>query len=791
MKNNFLLFLVFFVVTLLSSCSDDKMSNYYDIPSELNEGSIYEVLEKKGNYSIFLKAVDLSGFKEMVDGKSVLTVMAPDDSSFSVYLNNRYGTNNIENLPVPEIKKVVGFHIMYYSFDKDKLINYRPNEGDGATADEKLVNAGMYYKHRTKSKDPVSLEYDPTFGAEVHVYHQERFLPVFSYRMFQTKKIDAQYNYEYFFPNTPWKGADGFNVSNAAVDDYSVVADNGYVYMIDRVLKPLETIYTELASDTATFSEYLSLFNKYEYYFFDEDLTREEGNGTDLYDHYYKEPMPNIASEWPVSDYTKEAILSYSAYSVFAPTNKALQGFFNDYWKIGGYDSLMEVSQTSIEYLLFNSVYGSSVVFPEEITKGEIENNIGTVIKFDVDQVPDSNRIMCANGALYGLTTLTPPAMFGSVTGPAFQYKKFGFFLDMLNASDMILTLCSDNANYILLYPSDTIMKGYGITSKYDKVTQEYVIYQGTERMSNSTKQNYVYAHVASGDEQIESFAGGLPDGGTHVFRTIAPGMYLYWYMKDGKITNSIKYNELLYSNMTEDSVFCNIERLEFRGGDWSNGICYTYDNDKLNYVLEGSSENARYSEFVSMMIGQRTVQSKPFYGFIQLLNKAGMVDMDERIITAMLENCLVLVPTTSAVESAISSGRINGISVGDSVSVGDSAFFDNCTVDNADTLQYYLRKYFIPLSTAVMSNYPYLGWGEDPDTKLITMQSKDAVDDKGNLVTYNTTMNIIDDGSKLSVQEYDFDGNAVGSPIDFNGEFHYFPFIFDDACVQFINGMF
>jgi len=772
------LFPLVLLLLLNNYACQNKMELYYQEPDWL-KGSIYEVLQERGDYSIFLKGIELAGFKSIVNGKSILTVMAPTDSAFNAYLEEHYGGKSIEELPRAELKKLIGFHILYYAFDKEKLINFRPGEGDGATKEEKLKNAGLYYKHRTKSQDGLSLEID-TAGAEVSVYHMERFLPVFSYRMFQTKQIDAKYNYEYFFPTTAWRDDAGFNVSNAAVTEYSVLADNGYVYLVDRVLKPLETIYAELASNE-DYSDFLELYDKYEYYQLDENLTLEYGDGTDLYQHYHTSPLPNIACEWPVTDYKKVTDLAFVSYSVFAPSNEAFRGFFREYWEVGGYDSLSEVSMQSIEYLLYNSVYSSSMVFPEEITKGLIENSYGTVIKFDVDRIPQANRKICVNGSFYGCSELTPPAMFGSVTGPAFQYKKYSYFLKMLNTADLILTLCSDATSYFMLYPSNELMNQDGITQV------DEVLYRGAGKLSNSSQQNYVYAHVLSQDAITGSYRDLLTDAGTgnHVFRTLSPGMYLYWYMKDGKITNSVKFTELLYNPaLTEDQLFCSLQELSFRDG-WTNGKCYAYQND-VPYLFEGSMENAIYSKFVPMMIGNRNNSATIYHGFVQLLELSGLLDFDSQSVLPVVESCLMFVPSTAAVKQAVQEGRLPGI-VSGSATVDDAGYFGKCTVTNADSLQYYLLKYFIPMSTAVISNYPYVGWEENTAEGLPTLQSYDEPVEGGKVVTITTKIDVSDAGGKLSVQELDNDGNPVGGRVDVVEDYHYFPFIFDDACVHFI----
>lgn len=761
---------------LYTSCKD-KIDEYYATPEWL-KGSIYEVLEKRGDYSIFLKGIELANMKPILNGKSILTVMAPTDSAFTVYLNEKWGGKKIEELPASEITKLIGFHVLYYAFDKEKLTNFRPKEGDGASEEEKRKNAGLYYKFRSKSLDEITIEED-TSGMDVSVYHLERFLPVFSYQMFQTKQIDPKYNYEYFFPKTTWSDNYGFNVSNASVDEYAVIADNGYVYLVNKVLRPLETIYTELASNE-DYSDFLELYNAYEYYQLDDNLTLEYGDGTDLYQHYHSSPLANIATEWPVTDYRMVSELASTSYSVFAFNNAAMRTFFNDYWKVGGYDSLGAVSKTSIEYLLFNSVYTSSIVFPEEIKNGLVENSYGTIINFDVDAIPESNRIICVNGALYESEELTPPAMFGSVTGPAFQYKKFSYFLDMLSVSDLVLTLSSNETSFIMLYPSDDLMNRYGITRVNDD------LFKGSQRISGGAQQNYTYAHVVN-VEVTPGSDGTLPATGYHVYRNLSPSNILYWFMRDGKVTNCIKHNELLYiPNITEEDVYSDISELTFRDG-WTNGKSYEYNNTTQPYVFEGDQSNAIYGSFVPMMINNRSQASAVFHGFVQLLEIADMIDIESQSITVMVESSLMFVPTTDAIKNGIFSGKVPGISTS-STSIDAPDFFANCTVSNPDTLQYYMLQYFMPLSTAIISNYPFVGWEETTTGGIPTLQSYDVELEDGKVETKTTKMNVSDANDKLSIQILDNDGNATGKWIDVIDDYHYFPFVFDDGCVHFIN---
>lgn len=774
--NKIHLFGLLLFLAVFASC-EDKLGEYYEKPEWL-KGNIYQILQEDGKYTIFLKGIDLAGYKQMVNGKSILTVMAPSDSAFQIYLQEKYQTQKIEDLSVDEIRKLIGFHIMYYAFSTDKLVNFRPGEGDDATFEELLKNAGLYYKHRTKSMDKITVEWDKTRGDSVKVFHQERFLPVFSTKFFNTKQIDANYNYEYFFPGTNWTGGDsGFNVANASVQEYQVIASNGYVFKVDKVIRPLETIYTELKSKPE-YSTFISLYNKYEYYAEEPDLSLQYGNGSKLFQHYHKAPLANIACEWPVIDYSNMTSLSYASYSVFAPNNKAISDFFNNYWKIGGYDSLPQVSSESIEYLLFNCVYSESVVFPEEIQKGRIKNSYGTVVSFDVDKVPAKNRIMCVNGALYGLDELAAPTMFTSVTGPAFQYKKYGYFLKMLKASNLTMTLCSDETRYITLMPSNAQIESIGITTNRDG----NLIMNGA-LLSSSVLTNYVYAHTVSLDATPGNYSQ-LPTTGNHVLRTLSPTSNMYWYVKDGKITNNVLFNEMIFPGniADENRIFRNVEELKFKGESWTNGKSYSYDS----LLFEGAYTRSNYKNFQGLMYNNRSDVNLPYHGFVQLLQKAGMYNA--QTFNFIFEDYIAFVPVTDAVKNALLNNNIPGIKADEALIANEAVpFFDRFTVTDAEQLKQYLLAYFIPESTAGVSNYPFLGWGEVLTKGLPTLDVKEVLDENSKLTLVTTMMDVQDTGSKLRVRLIK-DGSSWKDVVN---NYYYFPFVFEDGCVHFISNCF
>ncbi len=125
------------VAASLCSC-EDRMAEHYAEPDYL-QGSISEVLAADGRHTLFLQGVELCDWRRILDGKSILTVMAPDDDAMRAYLTAHYGTDDLTAIDRSEVRKLIGFHILYYPFRKEMLQNFRPKEGDGATEEQKAA----------------------------------------------------------------------------------------------------------------------------------------------------------------------------------------------------------------------------------------------------------------------------------------------------------------------------------------------------------------------------------------------------------------------------------------------------------------------------------------------------------------------------------------------------------------------------------------------------------------------------------------------------------------------------
>lgn len=729
---------------LFSSC-EDKMDEHYDTPKWL-KGSAWKVLEDRGNYSIFLKGVEMAGYKPLLEGKSILTMMAPDDLAFKAYLQ-AHDYAEISEMPTDERNKLIGFHLLYYSYNTEKLINFRPK---GDSDEEPNKDAGLYYKFRTRSSNVATEEIDRSNGKLRMVYHLDRFIPVFSYRFFETKKLNAETNYNYFYPNSTWKGSNGFNVSNAAVNEYAIIADNGYIYTIDQVLEPLETLYTELEKNE-DYSVFYNLYNKYSSYDYDAALSQDfaKALGTDsLFIHRHGLELPGIAVEWYSSDYTQIADNASKAYSIFAPTDVALNKFFNDFWAKGDYESLDDVDEKVIKYMMNQYIYKESAVFPEEILNGTVKNAYGMTFNFDPATVKD--KAMCVNGTFYGLGQIQTPTLFASVVGPAFRNKNCNYYLYMLDGSSLITSYASQDAKYTLLLPnneqieqSNIYLNSYTTGSVLQEETSD-----GWTDLPSSRMSSIVNMHTTMGDVTLKT-------SGTQVLPTQTG--YNYWYVKDGRITSSAKFNQLLEPTNSVDP-FVALAEVKNGNENWNNGKTYFYESEEIF--------KAEDSDGLAHQLAVCNDQRFAYYAFVQLMKKAELVNTTTSTIPFLVgSRFITFIPTNDAIQAALAGNQIPGITNGSFDSNGTL----NVTTNNLNvaSLRTYLLSYFLLNFDNVMTTYPYPG--SAMKSNAYTAANKKA-------------LKYTDMGNSLSVQ---LENGDVAQVIP---DYNCFPFAFRDGCFQLIH---
>ena len=746
------------VTAFVVSCQEGvDESDHYQVPDWL-KGNAYQVLTQEGNHTMFLKGIELTGYQPIVDGRSILTVMAPNDEAFSKFLQEN-GYSSVEDMYAKapqQLKNTIGYHLMYYAYDWEKLVNFRPSEGDGATDEQKAQNAGLWYKHRTRSADDMEDMRGKLNSVDttVTIYHYERFLPVLSNKFFATKGIDAKSNYEYFYPGSSWDvTGDGFQVSNASVTDQAaVITDNGYLYHINQVIKPLETIHKTLKQNS-NYSKFVDLYDQYAE--FTEAATEtSEKVGKVVYTLTHGS-LPNIACEWPVTDFRSMGTLERAAYNIFAPSNQAIDKFFTNYWTAeGGYHTLADLDPLILQYFIMQSFADvAEPVFPEEIRKGTIETAFGTPININPDNVTD--RLFCENGVVYGMDNMEAPAIFSSVVGPAFKDTTYQCYLYTLDKSDLVLSLASNKSEFVTLIPTNlqynqnepamrlnTTTAGR-LLEVYSDVDGNYVT------IGQGATQDIVNMHTAPNVNTLQS-------NGTQVIETNIA--FNYWFVHDGQITTNARFNEQLNPAYTGNP-FVGFHEVTNNGQAWNNGRSYSYDASNLFVPASGDG--------LEHLLSVGNDKNYEYYLFAQLLQKAGLVDTKTSTMPSLAAigyRLVAFVPTNEAITSNLE--KIPGTAR--LTIAADGTLSGTPTSTQKTELANYLRNYFVSSLMNTITSYPYPG--SSFKGSYLTMGGDD-------LLVEST-----ESGLNVNLNN--------GASVAISNKYFGLPFAFSDGCLQFIDGI-
>lgn len=664
MNSKFLMLLLFLIP--LWGC-EDEMDKHYKRPEWL-EGSAYEVLAEKGNYSLFLQAVDKAGFNQLVSGQGLCTVFAPDDQALTEWLNNR-GYGSLDAVPMDTLSTLVGYHIVEYSYRPQDLFDFQPNGVLNPS-----TTPGIYYKHKTYGKDP-AWKVTLTDGTTREVYKQEKYLPVISTELFHAKKLtDLEYNYKYFYPGSQWKGDNQFYVSNACLleGENGLPTDNGYLYLVNEVVNPLRNVYNVLEDPRYEYSTFKKLYDRFQDVTYSAKLTAKYADAGDSIYVYYHNSLPCIASEWTFNyegGFEQNLTMACGiAFNAFVPSNAVLEQWLNDYFS--AYESYSDIPIIQLYYLLINHVYSTNLLLPEEIRNGDKTTIFGDKYDFDVDQV--KVREMCTNGVFYGIDKVLVPAPFKTVTSPVFKDPKYDIFLHLLSAAGEILQLTNPDVEYTLLLVEDKVFEANGIRLN---VTDGNLI--GGWKLQKMEVESGEYKDMASVDITNLASMHILPRKITDFSKQdIFPCKRNMTFLKvfGGGVAGEDETTEPI-----------SVARL----GEFSNGVTYEIGQllTKNEQTLIEALSNSKYSEFWSLV--QKAGLSTEINGAISLPMLAG-------------ETVMLFIPTNEAIRTATN------------------------IPDDPEELADFLRYFFVTLESNKMSGYIFPGTAEIGDEGLVNTKLVD-----------------------------------------------------------------
>lgn len=457
-------------------CSNEK-DTYFDRPGWL-EPPIYQVLEKQGKFTNYLKCVDKTLYAGTLKASGLYTVFAPNDEAFKKYLSAK-GFASVADIPDTLANQIVSYSIVYNNYSFDRLTDVLSAGWDTLTSIKKKT---AYYEtiHQENYMGKNIWVWDVPANTFRFGEQNYKYIPFYLSRNFEKNRTAAQAAEDYgYFYSTPYTGS---NVQSASIVTKDLLAENGVAHEVNEVLEPLPT-FEKLLNDP-DYSRLKELVNAkgptgtpyFIGYLYDKTVTDQwakampNKNISEVYMKYYGGLAIFLNSDkYGTSD--KEA--EQGGYSLFAPNNAAITKFEES---IKAYypEGLKSASREVLFYFL-NAQMSTDLVWANDFKSsvnawGEFLNAKGPT----GDGFNKANYIKIApasNGLFYGSDNYIKSRYFETVfteilLNPAYSMLN-NAFTEYSSLKDDLLK-CELNGyiqeNYTILLPTDAQLAAEGFS---------------------------------------------------------------------------------------------------------------------------------------------------------------------------------------------------------------------------------------------------------------------------------------------------------------------------------------
>jgi len=462
------------VLFLFYSCRDDMQVDRYERPDWL-AGKVYSQILEQPELSTFAECIELTGYDTIINVSGSYTVFAPSNQAFDKWFSQNPAYNKVEDIPLPELNKLVKFHILQNAWSKIQLqsldvfgwidtLDINNDKPRGFKRETLLKYDNRKYGWNQVGEDDRTVIMD-TLNTSHHrrvITDSRKYAPVFFKKYLDIYDLTSQ-DYEFYF-NRPWEGSNDLYFGNGKITSNEIFSENGFVYVIDEVVEPLKNAYQILEEDNeeAGYSKFFDLVNYFPQFSYNENETfnqpgADQGLQVDsLFNLSFPELTFNLTNERtrPPSGVTglPENVTYRYHHGLMAPTNDAFDALVDEYIRIPkGWGSL-DGAPDHIKSIIANTHMSVNPVYPSDFSEGFYNG------EFDRVTLDESNVIQKefgSNSTFVGLDKAIVPRAFSSVTGPIYLQQGFSKVMYAIEEAGLLPALKRQNKDYMLFVESD------------------------------------------------------------------------------------------------------------------------------------------------------------------------------------------------------------------------------------------------------------------------------------------------------------------------------------------------
>lgn len=443
------------LVVLLAGCNKDELDAYYGRPSNLAP-PIYQQLKDREKFSSMTAVIEKAGYTDILGKGGYWTLFAPNNEAFKAFFQER-GLSDISQIDKETAVKIVRYATLYNTYRKDNIDMYESPQKvlvPFASFRKKSTYYEFVYEKDGKKYIDANMNSGYVLGD-----NNNKYLQIFTTGYFNFKGLTSQ-DYTTFFPGSTFMG---FNVLGAQVKEFDILAENGIIHEVDKVLTPLQNLDQYLGSKPE-YSEFRKLLESYLFYAPHYTLqTRYKAlSGSDdsvFVKAYIGTPFaPNNEN----LSLTASSDAQSDFWSLAIPTNDKLLAYKTELLKDWG----PELSPAMLRYLVSSHMWETGL-WPSKLTT--TVNSLGEKATFGQSAVLEKK--MLSNGNFYGISQVQEANAFRTVYAKPFLNKDYLMQTRGLDRGIVSQLLNPDN-KFGLIMQSDQQFLDIGYS--FDPLVVEY-----------------------------------------------------------------------------------------------------------------------------------------------------------------------------------------------------------------------------------------------------------------------------------------------------------------------------
>ncbi|WP_430933870.1 fasciclin domain-containing protein [Saccharicrinis sp. 156] len=420
-------------------------------------GPVYQQLESMGNFSHYLQCLDRTEYAEPLKTGGSWTSFAPTDEAFNAYLQAN-GYSSVAEMPQYKVEDIVKYSLIIDAYNTTTLTFYKNGWYAGNSfrrytlySDSLHVVKGSEnpYLQEVQNKDYLvdrSRTRNKTTNYFLDLYIDS------------DKNAIERSDYTYMFPGERELLEGEMRVFDSEVTETEIVAENGLIYALAKVLEPKPNMYMNLSSEEygGKYSMFKNMLDRFGYmYYMGLEENPYTGVEDSLFQIRYQTGIANNFLAFDPSDEIMPKLLNNvdrtyaDATGLLVPTNEALINYLQEDNELAkNYDSYddmpLDVLGIFLNVNFFTQFWD---VCPSQFAE---TFNVGLeTVNMNEADVVDTK--FCSNGLFVGVNKIYPTTSFATVYGPLVLNTDYSVMLSSIKNMGLDNTLKGSGIDFSIL----------------------------------------------------------------------------------------------------------------------------------------------------------------------------------------------------------------------------------------------------------------------------------------------------------------------------------------------------